>query len=182
MGRAVKLVLAILFFSFFIPAIGAYAQAPLEKAPDIKGRVWFNTGTSSKMSMKALRGKVVLVFFWTANDTSCEMAIPPLNIWYSRYKEKGFEIIGVYADSWGFDMSEGAALDKIQSTGVKFPVVMDEDSAIGSNFKHAAWPAFFLVDRKGYIRGQYFAVLHQHDIETMIKILVDEGESEFLSR
>lgn len=170
----------VLIFAFFSVLASAFGVPPLEKAADIRGRVWFNAAGTPRMSLKALAGDVVLVFFWTANDLSCQKAFPLLNRWYAKYRDQGFQIIGVHDSEWGFNISEGEVSNKIKALEAEFPVVLDEDSSVWINFKKAGWPSYFLIDRKGYVRARYFGTLDARNVETMIRILVEEGESRLL--
>ena len=157
----------------------AFAQAQ-RKAPEIKGKVWFNASSYKKISMKTLRGKVILVFFWTSNDINCGIAISYLNQWYSQYKDKGLEIIGVHTSEWAFNASESEVFNRIEALGIKFPVVLDNDSSMRAAYGQLPWPSFTLVDRGGYIRAQYSIFFKYSDIKIMLQTLLEEGESMML--
>ena len=167
---------SIFLFSFLLFASVALTQEQ-EQAPQIRGSTWFNAGAYKKISNKALLGKVVLIFFCTSNDTNCDSAARTLNEWYSRYKNKGFEIIGVYSAEWQFESSESSVFSKIDTLGIKFPVVIDEDSSIRMAYGQQMWPSYCLIDRDGYIRAQYQGAYTYRDIEKMLKALLEERGS-----
>ena len=161
----------------FLSCLASSTALPQEqlKAPEISSKAWFNAGRYKKIGVKELRGKVIFVFFWTSGDPHCETAVSILNDWYSRYKDKGLEIIGVYAPAWFF---EGAASDvyaRADSLGIKFPVVIDEDSAIRAAYDQQMTPSCYLIDRGGYIRARFVAVFSYRDMEKMLQTLLEEG-------
>ena len=149
-----------------------------QRAPEIKAKTWFNATSYRRLSLKALSGKVVMLFFWTINDSTCEQAAPFLNQWYARYRDKGLEIIGVHSTELEATYSEHALFEKIEKLGIKFPVVADNDSHIRYSFCLQLWPSIFLVDRKGLIRAKYDGILNFPDIETAFKVLLDEKPPE----
>ena len=167
--------------SFLIFINMALAQEQ-ERAPQIRGSIWFNAGAYKKINNKALLGKVVLIFFWTSNDTNCDSAARTLNEWYLRYKNKGFEIIGVNSPEWQFDSSVSAIFSKIDILNIKFPVVIDEDSSMRIAYAQQMWPSFCLIDRDGYIRAQYKGFYTYRDIEKMLKALLEEKAAQMRLR
>jgi peroxiredoxin len=153
----------------------AWAQA---KAPEIKGRVWFNTGAYKKVNLKALRGKAVLLFFWTTDDSNCVRAAAILNSWYSQYQSQGLEIIGVHDAEWDFQASPSRVFRKAEELKIKFPVVLDDNFSIRSAYGAQAWPTFCLLDRGGYIRAVYYISFSYADIKKMLEALLEESESQ----
>jgi len=168
----------LLLISVFLFSVSATLAQEQERAPQIKGSTWFNAGGYKKISNKALLGKVVLVFFWTSNDTNCDSAARTLNEWYLRYKNKGFEIIGVNSPEWQFESSHSAIFSKIDILNIKFPVVIDEDSSMRIAYAQQMWPSFCLIDRDGYIRAQYKGFYTYRDIEKMLKTLLEEKDTQ----
>lgn len=177
--RILNFIIPIVLWTGCIPT--AFGQAALSvKAPEIKSRIWFNAGPYKKPIMKALLGKVVLIFFWTSNDTASEDAALFLNRWYSQYQHRGLEIIGVHTAEWTFDAAQSAVFGKIEALKIKYPVVLDEDSSIRIAYGQYLWPSFCLVDRGGYIRAQYSILSNYRDMETMLQTLLEEGRSEMM--
>lgn len=163
---------------FVVPdSQNAWAQTQA-KAPEVKARVWFNAGAYKKVNLKALRGKVVLLFFWTVNDSNCERAAALLNSWYFQYQSQGLEIIGVHDAEWDFQASPSRVFRKVEELNIKFPVVLDDNFSIRSAYGVQAWPSFCLVDRGGYIRAVYNIYFSYTDIKKMLEALLEESESQ----
>lgn len=175
---------------FFLLAFGVGSPSPasgqaLSRAPEITGRTWANAKAYRKISMKVLRGKVVLVVFWTLSDSNCENALLNLNAWYEKYKAKGLEIIAVCTPEWIFNASHSEFLEKVLGLGVKFPVVFDEASENRRAYGLLPWPAFFLIDREGYLRARYhrdFDNFTYPQMETMLQQLLEEDGVERVTR
>jgi peroxiredoxin len=157
-------------------------QDEIKKAPEIFGKVWFNAGAYKKLNMKALRGKVVLLFFCSINDAGSANAVATLNDWYRRYKEKDFEIIGINTSDEMFGLSESDLYQRIEALGIRFPVVLDDERSLWQVYGQEGWPSFVLVDRKGFIRGQMANLVSYKDMETMLVALLEEGESTLFKR
>lgn len=167
-------VFLLLFLCFFAEVVGE-AQGQ-ERAPHFTGKVWFNAGAYKKApSLKILRGKVVLLFFWTLDDPNCEAAVVNLNHWYLKYRRLGLEIIGVHSPEWEFHKSQAELFKKIDALKILFPVVADDDSAIRSAYGQQVWPSYCLVDRDGYIRARYGGLYSFWDIQTMLEALLEES-------
>lgn len=146
-----------------------------ERAPQISGRFWINAGAYQNLSLKALRGKAVLVFFWTSSDSNSGSAARILNGWYEVYRDRGLEIIGVHSAEWGFGSEQSDVVRRTEDLGITFPVVLDEGGAIRAEWGELSWPAIFLVDRDGYIRFRYSGVLNYSQIEAMTEMIVSES-------
>ncbi|HAJ57005.1 MAG TPA: redoxin [Candidatus Omnitrophica bacterium] len=172
MRKAVSFALILVFIS----AVGISRAQEQRLAPDIKARVWFNAEPyKNRPSLKAMRGKVVLVFFWTLNDPNCESAAINLNQWYFKYRNKGLEIVGVHTPEWEFNKSESELFRKVDKLEILFPVALDNDSSIRNAYGSLSWPSFFLVDRDGYIRGSYGGLYSFSDMRTMLEALLEES-------
>ncbi|MFH1691324.1 MAG: redoxin domain-containing protein [Candidatus Omnitrophota bacterium] len=158
------------------------AFAPtLKKAPQVRGSAWFNVGDYEKITMDKLRGKVVLIFFWTMNDDNCQRDIPFLNDWYTKYKSKGLEIIGVHSFEWAYDASDAVLSDKILSYNIKFPVVSDDALYTKVAYRQLALPSYCLVDRNGFIRARHDGPVANNDsLEIMIESALEQGQSRLL--
>ncbi len=167
----------LILFAFFINCNFEVLFAQEQRrAPNIRGKVWFNASSyGAHPSLKAMKGKVVLVFFWTLNDSTCEYVASYLNNWYAEYKEKGLEIIGVHTPEWQFNNSQSELYKKVDELGILFPVVVDESSSIRDAYGRLPWPAFCLVDRDGYIRVQYEGVSSWRDMKKFVQTLLEES-------
>ncbi|MFH0876934.1 MAG: redoxin domain-containing protein [Candidatus Omnitrophota bacterium] len=166
----------------FLLALVLVSPAPassqeLVRAPEISGQTWINVKEDRHVSIKALRGKVILLVFWTLSDTNCENALLNLNAWYKKYKARGLEIIGVCTPEWIFDSWHSQFVEKVLGLGVKFPNVFDQASQNRHAYGLLPWPAFFLVDRQGYLRAKYhrdFDNFTYSQMETMLGQLLEE--------
>ena len=172
-------VLSLFLSGAFLDTSFAQTQS---KAPELKGRVWFNASSYKKISLKGLKGRVVLIFFWTSDDSSCRSAISYLNQWYDQYRDKGLEIIGIHTPEWASGVPESRVFEQIEDLKVRFPVLLDNDSSIRKAYGQLPWPSFTLIDRGGYIRAQYSSIFKYNDMKIMLETLLEEGESMMLLR
>jgi peroxiredoxin len=169
-------ILALFFFLFFFPCRGAaFSSEDLGRAPEIRGKVWYNAGFYKSINWSALRGKVVLLFFWTMDDAHCAQAAASLNDWYTQDRSKAFEIIGIHSAEWDFAFSQSALFKKIESLKIKFPVIADADPSVRMAYDVAGWPAFCLVDRKGIIRARYYGLFSYAEVKAALDVLLEEG-------
>lgn len=129
------------------------------KAPEFKGiKTWINT---KPLKMKKLKGKVVLVDFWTYTCINCIRTIPYLKKWHQKYAKKGLVIIGVHSPEFGFEKKPENVKKAVKEFGIKYPVAMDSNMETWRAFDNQYWPAKFLIDPEGYIihvnfgEGQY---------------------------
>jgi cytochrome c biogenesis protein CcdA/thiol-disulfide isomerase/thioredoxin len=154
------------------PALGGggvklpvYGVAP----PLSPGGRWFN---SRPLTLAGLRGKVVLVDFWTYSCINCLRTLPHLEAWYRTYHRDGFEIIGVHTPEFAFEhvaSNVGAAVERL---GIRYPVVQDNDYATWTNYSNNYWPAHYLIDRQGRIRDYNFGEGGYATTEAAIKTLL----------
>jgi thiol-disulfide isomerase/thioredoxin len=107
--------------------------------------------------MAKLRGKVVLVDFWTYSCINCLRTLPYLAKWYDVYKDKGFVIVGVHTPEFAFERVARNVQTAIQRFSVKYPVVQDNDYRVWRAYDNHYWPADFLVDQEGKIVAWQFA-------------------------
>ena len=155
-----------------------WAQRVGTPAPDfIPGGAWFN---STPLTTEDLRGEVVLVEIWTFECYNCYRSIPTLRGFYDRFKDQGFEIVGVHTPEFAREKvadNVAAALEKYQVT---WPVFQDNASATWRAYENRVWPAFYLVDRMGIVRyvhrGEISDVFPQGvaPLEKMIQTLLAE--------
>ena len=123
----------------------SYGPAP---ALQPTGR-WFN---SQPLTIASLRGKVVLVDFWTYSCINCLRTIPHLEAWYSAYHAKGLDIIGVHTPEFAFEHVSSNVAAAIQRLKIKYPVDQDNDYKTFDAYHNDAWPAEYLIDKRGVIR------------------------------
>ncbi len=151
----------------------ALTQGP--EAPEIiPGGQWFNT---APLKMQDLRGKVVLIDFWTYTCINCIRTLPYLNAWHERYSGKGLVIIGVHTPEFEFEKNPANVAKALASLGVKYPVVQDNDYATWNAYSNRYWPAKYFIDKEGRVRGSHFGEGDYDESEAMIRQLLEETGS-----
>jgi cytochrome c biogenesis protein CcdA/thiol-disulfide isomerase/thioredoxin len=139
-------------------------------APElVKTGHWFN---SPPLTLKKLRGKVVLLDFWTYSCINCLRTIPHLESWYSAYGHDGFVVLGVHTPEFAFEhvtSNVGAAVKRL---GIRYPVVQDNDYGTWDAYSNQYWPAEYLIDRRGQIRHVHFGESSYGETETLIRRLL----------
>ena len=115
--------------------------------PDLDGAVaWLN---SAPLSSKALRGKVVLVNFWTYSCINSLRELPYMKAWAAKYKDAGLVVIGVHAPEFGFEKDPANVKNAVSDLKVAYPIPIDSNHSIWSAFRNEYWPADYFVDAKG---------------------------------
>jgi thiol-disulfide isomerase/thioredoxin len=143
-------------------------------APDFAGvTTWLNTG--APLSIKELKGKVVLVDFWTYTCINCLRTLPHVTAWYNKYKDNGFVVVGVHTPEFQFEHKTNNVLDAIKMYNISYPVAQDNDYATWNNFNNEYWPAEYLIDAKGIIRRTHFGEGEYDQMETAIRELLKEN-------
>ena len=131
----------------------AHALPVLGTAPDFTGtQRWFNTPGGRPLSLAALRGKVVLVDFWTYTCINCIRTLPYLKAWDRRYRSRGLVIVGVHTPEFDFERDAGNVRDAVRRLGLRYPVVQDNARATWDAWGNQAWPADYLIDAGGRVR------------------------------
>lgn len=144
-------------------------------APELTGiSEWIN---SDPVTLKQLRGKVVLVDFWTYSCINCIRTQPYLNSWYDRYHDDGFEIIGVHAPEFAFERVPENVEKAVRDADIKYPVALDNDFATWNAYQNRYWPAKYLIDQDGNIVWSHFGEGGYDEAEQRIRELVGaEGD------
>ncbi|HZF26724.1 MAG TPA: cytochrome c biogenesis protein DipZ [Steroidobacteraceae bacterium] len=152
---------------------------PIEgELPELSGAgSWLN---SSALTAQGLRGKVVLIDFWTYSCINCLRTLPYLKAWYQRYKDHGLVIIGVHAPEFAFEKDEGNVRRAIKELGIEYPVALDNDYAIWQAFNNQYWPAHYFIDAQGRIRGHHFGEGNYEQSERLIRTLLTDAGQENL--
>jgi len=109
---------------------------------------WIN---SNPLRLSDLRGKVVLIDFWTYSCINCLRTIPYLNKWYSQYEDRGLVIVGIHTPEFGFEGNRVNVDDAVKRFGITFPVAQDNNFATWKRYENFAWPGFYLIDQQGRI-------------------------------
>ena len=146
-------------------------------APEIiEGGKWFNL-PADKQSLKIadLRGKVVLIDFWTYTCINCIRTLPYLRAWHEKYKDRGLVIIGVHTPEFEFEKNPENVQKAIQDFGLKYPVIQDNDYATWRAYDNRYWPAKYLIDKDGRIRYTHFGEGEYDTTEKKIQELLAEA-------
>ncbi len=123
-------------------------------APDFRGVTgWFNSG---KLTLERLRGKVVLVDFWTYSCINCIRTLPYLRDWYAKYHEAGLEIVGVHTPEFAFEKVPSNVEGAVKDFDIDYPVALDPDYKTWRNFHNLYWPAKYLIDKDGHLRAVHY--------------------------
>ena len=141
--------------------------------PDLDGAIgWLN---SDPLTRKSLRGKVVLVNFWTYTCINSLRPLPYVKTWAAKYKDAGLVVIGVHTPEFSFEHEPTNVEDAVRNLNVVFPVAIDSKYGIWQSFNNQAWPAQYLVDAKGRIRYHHFGEGDYGEIERVIQELLKEN-------
>ena len=130
---------------------------------------WIN---SKPLRLVELRGKVVLIDFWTYSCINCLRTIPYLNKWHDQYAERGLAIVGIHTPEFGFEGKRVNVEDAVKRFGIAFPVAQDNDYATWKRYENIAWPGFYLIDQQGRIVFTRFGEGEYDRIENRIRQLL----------
>jgi cytochrome c biogenesis protein CcdA/thiol-disulfide isomerase/thioredoxin len=142
-------------------------------APNFTGiTAWLNTPGGRPLSLRALRGKVVLVDFWTYSCINCQRTLPHVEAWYRDYARDGFVVVGVHTPEFAFEHVVSNVRAQAASLGVRYPVAIDDDDATWNAYDNEYWPADYLVDASGDIRHVHFGEGDYPGTEQLIRQLL----------
>jgi len=155
------------------------ADSPMEEGkgvmPPLTGAVqWLN---SPELTSESLRGKVVLVDFWTYDCINCQHTLPYVKDWAKKYEKDGLVVIGVHTPEYGYERIIDNVKDQVKKLGITYPVAIDNNYAIWRNFDNQYWPAHYLIDAKGQVRYTHFGEGRYEAQEQMIRQLLDEAKA-----
>jgi cytochrome c biogenesis protein CcdA/thiol-disulfide isomerase/thioredoxin len=142
-------------------------------SPDLSGATaWIN---SPPLTFASLRGKVVLVDFWTYSCINCLRTLPYIKAWNEKYKDSGLVIIGVHTPEFPFEKDEANVRKAVKDLGVTYPVPMDNDYKIWRSFNNEYWPADYFIDATGKVRFHHFGEGAYEESEQWIRTLLQEA-------
>lgn len=150
----------------------SFAQTPRRMpAPEFAGiDGWLNS--AGPLTVAGLRGKVVLVDFWTYSCINCRRTVPYLNRWQAEYGPLGLQVVGIHTPEFGFERMRPHVEDAVREFGIRYPVGQDNGFRTWRAWSNQAWPAFYLLDRDGQIvllrEGEGYA----HELEGAIRALL----------
>ncbi|MCR4263952.1 MAG: thioredoxin family protein, partial [Candidatus Roizmanbacteria bacterium] len=147
------------------------------KAPEFVGiETWLNV--NEPLTMEALRGKVVLIDFWTYTCINCIRTLPHVTAWHETYKDDGFTVIGVHTPEFEFEKKTENVERAIEQYNITYPVAQDNDYGTWRAYDNHFWPAHYLIDAGGYIRYTHFGEGKYEETEDMIrKLLMERNDS-----
>ena len=147
-------------------------------APDfVATGEWFNTGGEplSIADLTGGQGRVVLIDFWTYTCINCIRTLPYLKSWDTEYRDDGLTIVGVHAPEFAFEKDAGNVADAIDSHGIEYPVVQDNELGTWTAFANQYWPAKYLIDAEGDVRYVHFGEGEYEQTEQAIRSLLAEA-------
>jgi cytochrome c biogenesis protein CcdA/thiol-disulfide isomerase/thioredoxin len=155
---------------------GASGLPVLGTAPEfVDTQRWFNTPGGRPLHLRSLRGRVVLVDFWTYSCINCLRTLPYLTAWDRRYRKDGLTIIGVHSPEFPFEKDAGNVEEAIERNGIEYPVVQDNDLANFTAYGSQFWPAEYLIDARGRVRSVDFGEGEYGEKEQAIRDLLAEA-------
>jgi cytochrome c biogenesis protein CcdA/thiol-disulfide isomerase/thioredoxin len=123
------------------------------KAPNFAGvTAWLNTPGGKPLTMAGLRGKVVLVDFWTYSCINCQRSLPHVEGWYRDYAKDGLVVVGVHTPEFSFEHVVSNVRAESHSLGVRYPIAVDNDYKTWDAYDNEYWPADYLIDAQGQVR------------------------------
>ncbi|MES2205478.1 MAG: cytochrome c biogenesis protein DipZ [Pseudomonadota bacterium] len=136
---------------------------------------WLNT---APLTVEALKGKVVLVDFWTYSCINCIRTLPYLKAWADKYQKQGLIVIGVHTPEFAFERDLDNVKREVKKLDIQYPVAIDNRYAIWKAFNNEYWPAHYFIDAKGVVRDQHFGEGGYEASEAILKRLLAEANHE----
>ena len=154
--------------------VASLLSPPTISAPEFTdNQGWIN---SQPLKISDLKGKVVIVDFWTYSCINCLRTLPYLNSWYQKYSSKGLVIIGVHSPEFAFEKDLKNVQHAIKENNIQYPVVQDNNLSTWSAYNNQYWPAKYIIDKNGFIRATHFGEGNYDETEKIIQYLLTEGD------
>jgi cytochrome c biogenesis protein CcdA/thiol-disulfide isomerase/thioredoxin len=148
----------------------------LAKAPELVGtQRWFNTPGGEPLTLRELRGRVVVIDFWTYSCINCIRTLPYLKAWDERYRKDGLTLLGVHTPEFPFERDPGNVEEAIESNEIRYPVVQDNEFATWNAYANQYWPAKYYIDADGNVRYVHFGEGDYEEQEEVIRQLLEEA-------
>ena len=145
-------------------------------APEIRGiGTWLNTANEAPLTLAGLRGRVVLIDFWTYSCINCLRTLPHLKAWDEAYRKAGLTIVGVHSPEFAFERVPDNVRSAVRRLGIRYPVALDNDFATWRAYSNQYWPAKYLIDREGRVRFHHFGEGDYEGTEQRIRELLGES-------
>jgi thiol-disulfide isomerase/thioredoxin len=164
-------------------AAGGPAGLPvLGRAPEFADtQRWFNTG-GKHLHLARLRGRVVLIDFWTYTCINCIRTLPYVKAWDERYRKQGLTVVGVHTPEFSFERNADNVAGAIRQNRLRYPVVQDNEYGTWTAYGNQFWPAKYLIDTKGRVRYTHFGEGDYGKTEKAIRALLEERREGPLGR
>jgi thiol-disulfide isomerase/thioredoxin len=141
-------------------------------APEITGiEKWLN---SEPLTLQQLKGKVVLVDFWTYTCINCIRTLPYVKRWHEKYKDQGLVVIGMHTPEFPYERSTENVMAAIKRFDIKYPVAQDNNYATWEAYNNRYWPAAYLINKKGQVVYTHFGEGRYEETEAAIRALLAE--------
>ena len=141
------------------------------RAPDIVSQTWLN---SAPIHLSDLKGKVVIVEFWTFGCYNCRNVEPYVKAWHGKYAGRGLVVIGVHSPEFSYEHDLDKVASYMNQHDIRFPVPIDNDFATWNRYGNRYWPAMYLIDKQGVIRYVRIGEGGYQDTEQLIQALLAE--------
>jgi cytochrome c biogenesis protein CcdA/thiol-disulfide isomerase/thioredoxin len=143
-------------------------------APDFEQiALWVN---SEPLTLQALRGKVVMLDFWTYSCVNCLRTLPHVKEWYSTYRDDGLVVVGVHTPEFSFERVAENVRREVDSLGIEYPVALDNQYGTWNAWQNRYWPAKYFIDRRGHVRFAHFGEGDYTESEEVIRTLLAESD------
>src|SRR5262245_55095255 len=148
-----------------------YKSSESAAAPELATGDWIN---SQPLTLKDLRGRVVLIDFWTFGCYNCRNTLPFIKAWDDRYRGKGLTVVGVHSPEFDEERKVENLRREVAQLGISYPVVTDNDYQTWNAYNVEAWPTIFLLDKRGQIRWMHVGEGGYDEAEQLIQKLLAE--------
>jgi thiol-disulfide isomerase/thioredoxin len=158
----------------FLCAVAAQADTLKNSypAPEITGiEKWLN---SEPLTLKQLKGKVVLVDFWTYTCINCIRTLPYVKRWHEKYKDQGLVVIGMHTPEFPYERKTENVMEALKRFDIKYPVAQDNGYATWEAYNNRYWPATYLINKKGQVVYTHFGEGRYEETENAIRALLAE--------
>ncbi len=149
-----------------------------ESMPDFVGITgWLNTSGEQPLTKEDLKGKVVMIDFWTYSCINCIRTQPVLKGWWKTYEDDGLVIIGVHTPEFAFEKDENNVRNAVRRAGLEYPIALDPEYGTWRAYNNRFWPAAYFFDRQGRLRFTHFGEGEYDEQEQVIRALLAEGQA-----
>ena len=169
--RLLAIVIGALCAGMFVPWFVVNAGVG-GKAPDITNETWLN---SAPLHLSDLKGKVVMVEFWTFGCYNCRNVEPYVKQWHQKYADKGLVIIGVHSPEFSYEHDVAKVKQYLQDHDIRFPISIDNDFSTWNRYGNRYWPAMYLIDKQGVVRYVRIGEGGYQETERLIESLLLES-------